>query len=221
MLTTAGLALSKERSPEEYRNALTTISVECEATSRLLEDLLAVARADIVHQKIEFKPVDLADLVQEVCQHFDARARLRDQKLEWDVEAGAWVLGDASLLRRMLTILIDNATKYTHESGAIFVSLGTSAGIIRLKVADNGIGIASEVLPKIFDRFYRVDESRNLDEGSSGLGLSIVKWVVEAHQFTIEVHSVPGEGSVFMVLMPVTNGEPMEPRFIYASALAG
>ena len=113
MLTTAGLALSKQRSTEEYRNALTTISVECEATSRLLEDLLAVARADIVHQKIEFKPVDLADLVREVCQHFDARARLKNQKLGCDVEAGIWILGDVSLLRRMLTILLDNAIKYT------------------------------------------------------------------------------------------------------------
>jgi signal transduction histidine kinase len=61
-------------------------------------------------------------------------------------------------------------------------------------------------LPKIFDRFYRVDESRNQDEGSSGLGLSIVKWVVEAHQFAIHVHSIPGEGSEFAVVMPLMNG---------------
>lgn len=220
MLTTAGLALSKQRSPEEYRNALTTISTECETTSRLLDDLLAVARADIVHQRIEFKPVDLADLVREVCQHFDARARLRNQKLDCNVVADTWILGDASLLRRMLTILIDNAIKYTHESGAILVSLGTNSEVIHFKVADNGIGIAADVLPKIFDRFYRVDESRNQDEGSSGLGLSIVKWVVEAHQFTIEVHSVPGEGSVFTVLIPLINGGPIDQR-IYASAAAG
>ena len=220
MLTTAGLALGKQRSAEEYRNALTTISVECEATSRLLEDLLALARADMVHQKIEFKRVDLAELVREVCQHFDARARLRNQKLDCDVEAGIWILGDVSLLRRMLTILIDNAIKYTPESGAILVSLGGRGEVIRLKVADNGIGIAAEVLPKIFDRFYRVDESRNQDEGSSGLGLSIVKWVVEAHQFMIEVDSVPGEGSVFTVLMPLISGAPTDQR-VYATAFGG
>ncbi len=220
MLTTAGLALSKQRSAEEYRTALTTISVECEATSRLLEDLLAVARADIVHQKIEFKPVDLAGLVREVCQQFDARARLKNQKLGYDVDAGTWILGDVSLLRRMLAILLDNAIKYTPESGAILVSLGATSGVIHLKVADDGIGIAAEALPKIFDRFYRVDESRNQDEGSSGLGLSIVKWVVEAHQFTISVHSVPGEGSVFTVLMPLIVGAPADQR-IYATASIG
>ena len=217
MLTTAGLALSKQRSAEEYRNALTTISVECEATSRLMEDLLAVARADIVHQKIEFKPVDLTDLVREVCQHFDARARLKNQRLDSDVEAGICIRGDVSLLRRMLTILLDNAIKYTQESGVILVSLATSGGVISLKVADNGIGIAAEVLPKIFDRFYRVDESRNQDDGSSGLGLSIVKWVVEAHQSTIDVHSVPGEGSVFTVLMPLISGASADQR-VYATA---
>ena len=220
MLTTAGLALSKQRSAEEYRNALTTISVECEATSRLLEDLLAVARADIVYQKIEFKPVDLADIVREVSQHFDARARLKNQKLGCDVEAGTWILGDVSLLRRMLAILLDNAIKYTPESGAVLVSLVASDGVIHLKVADNGIGIAAEVLPKIFDRFYRVDESRNQDDGSSGLGLSIVKWVVEAHQFTIDVHSVSGEGSVFTVLMPLINEAPAR-QPVYATASVG
>jgi len=155
--------------------------------------------------------------VREVCQHFDARARLKNQSLGCVEEAGIWILGDLSLLRRMLTILLDNAIKYTQESGAILVSLATSGGVISLKVADNGIGIAAEVLPKILDRFYRVDESRNQDDGSSGLGLSIVKWVVEAHQSTIDVHSVPGEGSVFTVLMPLISGASADQR-VYATA---
>jgi signal transduction histidine kinase len=124
------------------------------------------------------------------------------------------------LLRRMLAILLDNAIKYTQESGAILVSLATSGGVISLKVADNGIRIAAEVLPKIFDWFYRVDESRNQDDGSSGLGLSIVKWVVEAHQFKIDVHSVPGEGSVFTVLMPLISGASADQR-VYATASVG
>lgn len=217
MLTTAGLALSKQRSAEEYRNALTTISVECEATSRLLNDLLAVARADIVHQKIELKPVDFAGLVREICQQFDARARLKHLKLLYDVETSASIFGDLSLLRRMVTILLDNAIKYTPESGTILVSLAARGMEIRFKVADNGIGIAAEALPRIFDRFYRVDESRNQDEGSSGLGLSIVKWVVEAHQFAINVHSVPGEGSEFTVVMPLMDGAA-DDQLAYASA---
>ena len=217
MLTTAGLALSKKRSAEEYRSALSKISVECEATSRLLEDLLAVARTDIVHQKIEFKPVNLGDLVREVCHQFDARARVKNQILSCDTDGDRWILGEVSLLRRMVTILLDNAIKYTRESGTIKVSLVQSGYAILLKVTDTGIGIAAEALPKIFDRFYRVDESRNQDEGSSGLGLSIVKWVVEAHQFSINVHSVPGQGSVFTVSMPLMSDVVAEDR-ICASA---
>jgi two-component system heavy metal sensor histidine kinase CusS len=208
MLTTAGLALSRDRSNEEYRAALNTISVECEATSRLLEDLLAVARADLMHQNIEWKPVDISGIVMEVCQHFEARAKLKDQSLQSDIVAETWTLGDFSLLRRMVTILLDNAIKYTPESGSILVALTTHDGIIQLRVSDTGIGIPTEALPKIFDRFYRVDEARSQDEGSSGLGLSIAKWVVEAHRATISVDSAPGEGSTFTVSMPAQHTVP-------------
>jgi len=203
MLTTAGLALSRQRAANEYRTALQTIAVECEATSQLLDDLLAVARADFVHQNIEWKQVDISEIVREVCQHFEARAKLKGQSLTADIASDTWILGDLSLLRRMVTILLDNAIKYTPNSGSILISLITRDEVIRLQVSDTGIGIPAEALPKIFDRFYRVDEARNQDEGSSGLGLSIAKWVVEAHQSTISVDSTPGEGSTFTVSIPL------------------
>jgi two-component system heavy metal sensor histidine kinase CusS len=205
MLTTAGLALSRERSNEEYRTALSTISVECEATSQLLDDLLAVARADLVHQNIEWEPVNISEIVLEVCRHFEARAKRKDQSLTSNVATEIWMLGDFSLLRRMVMILLDNAIKYTPESGSILISLITRFEVIQLQVSDTGIGIPAEALPKIFDRFYRVDEARSQDEASSGLGLSIAKWVVEAHQSTISVDSTPGEGSTFTVSIPVKN----------------
>jgi heavy metal sensor kinase len=204
MLTTAGLTLSRERSSHEYRAALNTISVECEATSQLLDDLLALARADLVHQNIEWKPIDISEIIFEACHHFEARARLKCQSLTADIAAKTWMLGDFSLLRRMVMILLDNAIKYTPESGSILISLTAKFDIIRLQVRDTGIGIPAEALPKIFDRFYRVDEARSQDEGSSGLGLSIAKWVAEAHQSTITVDSTPGEGSTFTVSIPLS-----------------
>jgi two-component system, OmpR family, heavy metal sensor histidine kinase CusS len=207
MLTTAGLALNRKRSNEEYRTALNTISVECEATSQLLDDLLAVARADLVHRNIEWKPVDISQIVLEACRHFEARAQLKGQSLisniSLDTSHDIWILGDFSLLRRMVTILLDNAIKYTPELGSILISLIADPHAIQLKVSDNGIGIPAEALPRIFDRFYRVDEARSQDEGSSGLGLSIAKWVVEAHRSTITVDSTPGEGSTFTVSIPL------------------
>lgn len=203
MLTTASLVLSRKRTAEEYRAALNIISVECEATSQLLENLLAVARADLVNQNIEYQPVHVSQIAIEVCQHFEARARLKDQTFTSNIAADIWTLGDLSLLRRMVTILLDNAIKYTPESGSILISLTTDGHIVQLAVSDTGIGIPAEALPKIFNRFYRVDKARSQDEGSSGLGLAIAKWVIEAHRSTISVDSTPGMGTTFIVSIPV------------------
>jgi heavy metal sensor kinase len=202
MLTTAGLSLSKDRTGEEYRSALSTIALECEATSRLLEDLLAIARADMVHKKIAHDSVNLSDLVCKVCQHFNAKARLKRQNLGCEVDAEGWILGDASLVRRLIAILLDNAIKFTPELGSIAVSLKTQADTLQLTVIDTGIGISADALPKIFDRFYRADPSRSQEEGSSGLGLSIAKWVADAHKSKIIVHSMAGDGSTFTVIFP-------------------
>jgi signal transduction histidine kinase len=202
MMTTAGLALSRDREPEEYRTALHTISVECEATSKLLDDMLAIARADLVQQKIDWKPINLMETVNEVYRQFEARAALKGQVLSVDAIDEAWVTGDLSLLRRMIAILLENAIKYTPELGSIMVSLTSDDGDIELKVSDTGIGIPADSLPKIFDRFYRVDEARSQNDGSSGLGLAIAKWVVEAHGAKISVDSTPRKGSTFTVSVP-------------------
>ncbi|WP_263353260.1 sensor histidine kinase [Acidicapsa acidisoli] len=202
MMTTAGLALSRDRSPEEYRIALQNINVECEATAELLDTLLAIARADLVHQKIEWKAINLTDLVIEVSQQFQPRAIVKGQTITLQVEDEIWTNGDLSLLRRMTSILLDNAIKYTPESGIVTVSLARRQNSLELRVSDTGIGIPEHAIPRIFDRFYRVEESRTENEESNGLGLAIAKWVVEAHRSTIDVVSKPGQGSTFTVSIP-------------------
>jgi two-component system, OmpR family, heavy metal sensor histidine kinase CusS len=202
MMTTAGLALSRERSAEEYQNALNSINLECEATAQLLNTLLAIARTDLVQQKIEWKPVDLTELVTEVAQQLEPRAILKGQSIELDIRNGIATVGDLSLLRRMVSILIDNAIKYTPYAGSITISLLLVGDSFELRVTDTGIGIPEEAIPKIFDRFYRVDQSRSATEESNGLGLAIAKWVVEAHYSSIEVVSTPGKGSTFTVRVP-------------------
>jgi two-component system heavy metal sensor histidine kinase CusS len=204
MMTTAGLALSKKRSSDEYRTALRTISIECEATSQLLDTLLAIARADLVHQKIEWRPINLTEIVNEVCQQFEASAKIKRQSLRLQVAHDVWIRGDMSLLRRTVAILLDNAIKYTPETGFIEIMLTQRERLIELEVSDTGIGIPADALPKIFDRFYRVDDARNQNDGSSGLGLAIAKWVVEAHQSKISVDSIQGVGSKFTVSIPAT-----------------
>jgi two-component system, OmpR family, heavy metal sensor histidine kinase CusS len=203
MLTTAEFAMRRSRSEEEYRAALSTIIGECDTTSQLLDDLLAAARADIVQQNLELRPVNLPAVVQEVCEHLRARAETKLHALEYRLTGDAWTMGDSSMLRRMTTILVDNAIKYTPESGAIFVSLVVRGDRIELQVADTGIGIAPDDQSRVFDRFYRVDPSRNQDDGGTGLGLAIAKWIVEAHESTIRVVSAAGKGSTFTVSMPL------------------
>lgn len=202
MMTTAGLALSRDRSTEEYRTALNSINVECEATAQLLDTLLAIARADLVHQKIEWKPINLTELTTEVAQQLESRAILKEQSIKLDVGDGIFTVGDLSLLRRMVSILLDNAIKYTPKGGSINVSLYPVEHNFELQVRDTGIGIPEDAIPKIFDRFYRVDESRSENGESNGLGLAIAKWVVEAHRSKIDVVSTPGKGSVFTVSIP-------------------
>jgi signal transduction histidine kinase len=107
------------------------------------------------------------------------------------------------MLRRLLNILLDNASKYTPGEGTILVALENRSDQIKLRVTDTGIGIPPEAQSRIFDRFYRVDPSRSQEDGSSGLGLAIAKWIVEAHNSTIEVISTVGVGTTFIISVPI------------------
>jgi two-component system heavy metal sensor histidine kinase CusS len=203
MLSTAEVCMRRPRSEKEYRSALDTIARECHATSQLLDDLLAAARADIVKQNILRTAVDLSEVARLTCEHLRAKAEVKGQSLQSRICDDAWTMGDSSMLGRMATILLDNAIKYTPQGGAILVSVGAREGYAELEVTDTGIGIPPDSLPRVFDRFYRVDGSRCQDDGGSGLGLSIAKWIVEAHGATIHVVSTAGRGSTFTVLMPM------------------
>jgi len=107
--------------------------------------------------------------------------------------------------------LVENAVKYTKEGGLVRVSVRGESGSSLVEVADDGIGISAEDLPRIFERFYRVDRSRSRDMGGTGLGLSIVKHIVQAHHGTIEVESAPGKGSTFRLKFPAAPAEADEP----------
>lgn len=202
-LATAQLALLRPRSREDYCAALKTIEQECEATSTLLDDLLLAARADIAEQNIAFAPVDLAAVAEEGCAHLRTRAEMKGQRFEVALGSQAWILGDAVLLRRLVSILLDNAVKYTPVQGVIRTSVAVQNESVYLEVRDTGIGIAPQDVDRIFDRFFRADASRNRDEGGSGLGLAIAKWIAEAHHTRISVASDLQSGSVFSICFPL------------------
>jgi len=202
MMSTAQLGLRRDRTNKEYCAALRTIALECQATTVLLDDLLAAARADMAQQNIDLKPVELSAVVEEVCDHLRARTEMKHQRFETALAPETWVLGDFSMLRRLANILLDNAVKYTPEYGLISVSVFLQGESVRLEVRDSGIGIAPAEVGRVFDRFYRADTSRNRDRGGSGLGLAIAKWVVEAHGAEIAVTSDLLNGSLFSACFP-------------------
>ncbi|ADV83025.1 sensor histidine kinase [Terriglobus saanensis] len=209
MLTTSQLALRHERTKEQYRTSLETIMLECQSTAALLDDLLAASRSDMAEQRVEREAIDFAALVAESCDHVRARAEMKRQHLEIELDQTASIYGDLSLLRRLVNILLDNALKYTPEGGVVTVSLGRVAQRLCLEVRDTGIGIPEEELPYIFDRFYRADTSRNRDQGGSGLGLAIAKWILQAHHAEITVSSNLGRGSTFSLSFDVLDEPPV------------
>ena len=119
--------------------------------------------------------------------------------------------GDEELLRRMLLNLLDNAIKYTPSGGMVRVKLIAEAGQINLEIADTGIGIPAEAIPHVFERFYRVEKARSRADGGSGLGLAIAKWAAEAHNGSISLKSRQGEGSVFLVSLPLNDSPGILP----------
>jgi len=199
MLATTQLALSRPRSNQEYRDSLQTIMEECQSTAALLDDLLAAARADTPEQQIERRPLDLGEIIHEVCDHLLARTEMKHQQLTVELEQEIWILGAASLIRRLVSILLDNAIKYTGEYGSIAIEVRTAGNTHILEVRDTGVGIPQEEMPRIFDRFYRVDTSRNRAEGGNGLGLAIAKWITQVHDATIHVQPGRASGTVFQV----------------------
>ena len=207
MLATAQVSIKKERSVVEYQQAIKTIMLECVTTTQLLDDLLAASRADAGNEDLELSLVPLSEVVEEACIAFRTRAEMKRQVLEIDSQPDCWIVGNLSLLRRLVTILVDNAVKYTPEQGKIFVSLTSDRSGTTLKVMDSGVGIAPHEIDKIFDRFYRVDSSRNRDQGGSGLGLAIARWIADVHSGSISAKSDAITGSSFSVHFPISNSQ--------------
>lgn len=203
--TEAELALRRSRGEAEYREALRHILLGAERTTTLLEELLALARADSGRQTLNIQPIDLRGALKEVASGWRQVANIRGlQFSERILDAELRVLGDGAALRRVLDILLDNAFKYTPPSGgAVSLSAEKKDGAAWISVHDNGVGIAEAEHRLIFERFYRVDKARSREMGGAGLGLAIAQWIVQQHHGKILVESTLGAGSIFRVQIPL------------------
>jgi len=206
MRTRAELSLRKARSAEEYRDVIAEVLTELEKTSGLIEQLMFLARADSGAETLHFTNTNVAEVLREACHQGSALAEAKQIGFQERISGDSmWIQGDATSLRRLFLILIDNAVKYTPANGQVEVSLQRNDGYAVAQVRDTGIGIAEADLPNVFERFYRADKARTRESGGVGLGLSIGRWITEVHAGTIEVHSSPGRGSMFQIRLPITN----------------
>jgi heavy metal sensor kinase len=195
----AEVALSRQRTAADYQESLATIQEESRRLSRLVDDLLNLARADAGHVQLQMEELYLNDLLAECCRSVQALAHARNIELTCVTGEDVPFSGDEELLRRMVINLLDNAIRYTPAAGKVSASLEAQGSDVRIRVADTGIGIAPEAAAHVFERFYRADKARSRQQGGFGLGLAIVKWIAESHNGAVELMSQPGAGSTFTV----------------------
>ncbi|MBZ5594474.1 MAG: hypothetical protein LAP39_19710 [Acidobacteriia bacterium] len=197
----ADVSLDHDRSPAEYKESLAIIQDEARRLTRLIDDLLNLARADAGHVNLHVEEFYVNDILAECCRSMQSRAGAKKIALECRSPEDVGYRGDQELIRRLVLNLLENAIRYTPEGGRVLVSLDDAAGELRIRVADTGIGIPPEAAPHVFERFYRGDQARSRQNGGFGLGLSIVKWIAESHKGSVELSSQPGLGTTFTVLL--------------------
>ncbi|WP_028403133.1 sensor histidine kinase [Ectobacillus panaciterrae] len=193
------VSLNKNRSEEEYKRVLHTVLEEVIYLSDMVEKFLYLSRNTSNSNQIERKTVDGIFLFQYVRNHLLSLIMKKQIELHIQIPDRFTLYGDEDLLRRLFINLMENAIKYTPEGGTVEIKACSKEQFIHIEVIDHGIGIPEEHLPFIFQRFYRVDDSRSRSQGGTGLGLSLCKWIVEVHKGTIEVHSKPDEGTRVIV----------------------
>ncbi|MFR8229202.1 MAG: sensor histidine kinase [Anaeromassilibacillus sp.] len=193
-------ALERAKTLDEAREALHAILNQAEKMAVMISQLLMLARADKAHGKMQFETVNLSDLAMMVVEQQQENASMRHIQLETHIEPDVEMQGDETMLMRVWINLIENGVKYGREGGWLQVTLQKKQGLIIGCVQDNGIGIAPENLEKVWERFWQADSARSAS--GAGLGLSMVKWIVQAHGGNIQVESVLGQGSAFTFSFP-------------------
>lgn len=196
------VTLRRARSTEEYVQALERSRAELQRLVLLMENLLALAKADAGRASLERIPLDLRDVCENVCERLQPRAAEARVALRLSGLEKAQFDGDPVAIDQVIFNLVDNAIRHTPPGGEVHVTLEKTPDHWRIHVADTGEGIPAAHLPHVFERFYRVDKARARARGGTGLGLAIVKAMVAAHRGTVTAASEPGAGSVFTVSLP-------------------
>jgi heavy metal sensor kinase len=218
------VALRKEREPQEYQQILGSNLDEINRMAQIVDDLLLLSKEDGGTIEPHREEIDLTQMLQEVINQMSLMAEAKTLRIEAAApREEIRILGNPLRIRELFLNLIENSIKYSEQGGLIRITLardeipvnglttnwrgGEETRFAKVVVSDTGIGIAEEDQKRIFDRFFRVDKARSREEGGSGLGLSICKWIVGAHNGEIKVESEIGKGSSFIVRLPLLPAE--------------
>jgi len=189
--------------PGKAQYFLEIIEKQSNRLNNLIEDILQLSKIESQEIIMNLQSINLRDLIDKTISEFKKKIEQKNHKIKINISPQLPLIkADPEQIEVVFRNLLDNAIKYTPNGGEIYISAFEKAENIYIEIADNGIGISAEHLPRIFERFYRVDKDRSRKLGGTGLGLAIVKHIVQAHGGTIGVESKPGKGSKFFFTLP-------------------
>ena len=197
----AEITLTNKGSLEEYSQMAASTVEECDRLLSMINTMLTISQTEAGMGLAQMVPVDFSTVIRDACELLQPLAEDKGIRLVVNIEEETLLCGEPAMLQRLVANLIDNAIKYTDAEGRVEVDLSVKENRISLSVSDTGIGIAPQDQSRIFDRFFRSDQSRSL--GGAGLGLSLARAIVHAHGGEIALQSTPGQGSVFSVRFPL------------------
>ncbi|WP_171016903.1 sensor histidine kinase [Pseudalkalibacillus caeni] len=204
-ILSAGLEILEEEEEnhlsEFSRQTVNDMSAEVRRMTSLVNDLLLLARSDSGKLVLVKEKFDLSGLVSRSVRAFSKVVQDNGLSITSEIQENVHMSGDRERIQQVIYLFLDNAVKYNQKNGTIHVRLTSTEKKVYILVKDSGIGIPPEHLTKIFERFYRVDKARSRNLGSNGIGLSIARFIVEAHGGNIEVNSTVGEGTSFLIVL--------------------
>lgn len=203
MKTNLEVTLKDKAQASECPQVLASNLEEVERMNRIVEDLLILSRIDSNQERLQFSKTDLSGLIVQSVEKMQVYAGSNNVIIRTDVEQPIYVLGDPHKLKQVLFNVLKNAIDYSNNQGEVKISARKVANQAIVIIEDNGIGISPEDVPHVFERFYRVDKSRSRKQGGSGLGLSIVKWIIQEHRSNISLQSLPGQGTAITISLPL------------------
>ena len=196
----AEVTLTSSKTPGEYESMAASTIEECDRLLDMINTMLMISKTETGLDKLTEDEVDLSAIVRQACELFEPIAEDKNVQLIREIPDGIRVRGDTPMIQRMVSNLIDNAVKYTPSGGMTHVAASETQAKVVVSIKDTGVGISQAELPRIFERFYRCDQSRS--QPGIGLGLSLARAIARAHGGDIEAASGPNQGSIFTITLP-------------------